>query len=155
MKTFMELQPFIVHVAHSYADTSEEARDLIQDIAVRLWERYDTFRGNSQLRTWFYRVTLNAAMQHRRQRIRRPQTISLDPDMPLAAEDDASQQMIDELYLIIRQLSKEERAIVTLYLDDKNYEEIAAILNLSPSNVGVKLHRIRQKMKSIKDHLNL
>lgn len=153
VETYMEMQPFLHRLARSYAADREEEQDLFQDISTRLWEQYGTFRGDCQPRTWFYRVALNAAMEHRRRAERRPPTVALTYDLPPAA-DDPTQQMLDELYAIIRQLAPDERAIVALYLEDKNYEEIGAILHLSATNAGVKLHRIRQKMKTIKEHMH-
>jgi len=96
-----------------------------------------------------YRIALNTAIA-----IYRKSKISIDyyqefPEhLHLSGEKDISQNE-ERLFLALRQLNDSEKAVISLYLEDFNYAEIAAITGLSESNVGVRLNRIKNKLKQI------
>lgn len=134
-------------VAGLYCDNGTDREDLQQEIAYQLWKSYGSFRGDSAPSTWMYRVALNTAMTRFRRRT--PRLIFRErlpePSVPAAAEAEPKVRLL----AAIRSLPRAERALVALYLEDMSHREIGAILGLSENNVGVKLHRIKNKLKKL------
>lgn len=142
----------IYKVCHLYCNTEEDRRDLFQEIVLQLWKSYHSFRGDAQISTWMYRVALNTAITMYRKDSKRPTGISLsiaEFELPDITDLSDNSENLRKLKLAIEQLSKIERAIIMLYLDEKSYVEIADIIGISQSNVGVKLNRIKTKLEKI------
>ncbi|WP_338876526.1 RNA polymerase sigma factor [Spirosoma sp. SC4-14] len=149
----------IVHsVCRLYSRELEDRKDLYQEIVLQLWRGFSTFRGESKASTWIYRIALNTAISLVRRRSR--QIVSTTADGELLA----TSQLIDpppdnepmqQFYEALEQLSPVEKAVIFLYLDDNSYEQIATVLGISVSNVGVKLNRIKAKLKKIVAEDNL
>ena len=140
-------QALIYKICHLYADTAVDVEDLFQEIVVNLWQAYPRFDGRAKATTWMYRVGLNTAVSQLRRRERRPPQQALDPTigqrMPLW--DDQSRR----LYAAIKQLNAVEKAIVTLYLEGFSYREIGETVGISENYVGVRLNRIKDKLRHL------
>lgn len=141
-------------ICRVYEDDRDARRDLFQDILVQLWRALPSFAGHAQVGTWLYRVALNTALSYRRrQAVRRETQLEASPDpvssAPSASEQLESAQRVERLHRAIRHLGEIDRMVVTMYLDDRSYREMADVLGISESNVGVKLHRIRQKLAAL------
>lgn len=153
-----QFRPVINKVCFMYATNDEPLGDLYQEVVLQLWKAFPRFRGESKMSTWVYRIAMNTCVSNLRHRNVRPQTSSLrlphggEPFSRLLYDDDDEQEQenLRELYRLIGELGKLERAIILLWLDEKSYEEIAEILNLSSSNVGVRINRIKEKLRRIK-----
>lgn len=143
----------IIHkVCGMYGKHEEARRDLFQDIVLQLWRAYDSFKGESKISTWMYRVALNTAISGFRKQKRKPEQTSLsDKAYQIAYKlPDADQEEKRVfLYKAIEQLSEVEKGIVMLYLEDHSYDEIAEIIGITPNYVGVKLNRIKGRLKKI------
>ncbi len=146
----------VVKVARAYTQTAEDCQDLMQEIFLQVWRSLSQFEGRASASTWSYRVALNTALswqrnQRRRQADRLP--IFEIPDVPGPAGDSAAQvekrEVIERLYGAIRQLPKGDTALVLLYLDDLSYRQIAEVLGISESNVGVKLNRAKKVLADL------
>ncbi|CAG5068094.1 ECF RNA polymerase sigma factor SigG [Dyadobacter sp. CECT 9623] len=139
-------------ICKMYCPDAEDRRDLFQEIVFQLWKAFPTFRQESNVNTWVYRVGMNTAISNFRKEKKRqsPAGFAL-PDIafPDFYENDNSNSETVLLYQAIEQLSAVEKAIVLLYLDEKSYDEMAGILGISKSNVGVKLSRIKIKLEKI------
>ena len=151
---FLELvnryQPVIHKVCRMYADSPEDRQDLFQDILFQLWRSYPSFQGRSNFSTWMYRIALNTAIAALRKEIRKPEHIGLDGEaIPVAAPgvDAGTAERVEALYGLIRKLSRVDRALVMLYLEDLSYREMSEVLGLSESNIGVKLNRIKARLQ--------
>lgn len=143
----------ILHkVCRLYGKEEEDRKDLYQEIILQLWRSFPTFRQEAQPSTWLYRVALNTAISLVRRQARRIVPIALDHIL-LATKQEAEPSEMDEtmaqFYLAIELLSPVEKALILLYLDNNSYDEIARIIGISNSNVGVKLNRIKAKLKRI------
>lgn len=136
----------IAKVCCAYASPGADFGDLYQETVVNLWQGYDRFRGDARISTWIYRVAINTCITWMRRNRRHSSSMSIDDVLPIEAEESA--RMADYKYLqsLIARLEPLEKAVVTLWLEEKSYEEIAFITGLSQSNVGVKLHRIKDKL---------
>ncbi len=140
----------IFKVAGLYTNSDEDRDDLVQEIVYQLWKSFDTFNEQSKLSTWMYRVALNTAIFQLNKTKRTISTIPIDKgDFGLVDDlEKAEEERIKQLYEQIQKLNLLEKGIVLLYLEGKNHEEIATITGLSISNVGTRLSRIREKMKT-------
>ena len=140
----------IYKVCQLYCHESENRKDLFQEIVIQLWKAYPNFRGEAKLSTWIYKIALNTAISSLKKENKNKliKTIS-DSEFEIPALEITENEHLKKLYQAIQQLTEIERAIIMLYLDEKNYEEITEIVGISKSNVGVKLNRIKQKLSKI------
>ena len=149
----LESNQNIVHkVCSLYTDNRDAHNDLFQEITIQLWKAYPKFRGDSKFSTWMYRVALNTAITLYRKSKKQPKTQVFDTvSFRIKAEpyDPSEQEQINLMYSAIRQLGDIDKALVFLYLEDKNYREIADTLGISEVNARVKMSRIKNKLKSI------
>jgi RNA polymerase sigma-70 factor (ECF subfamily) len=131
----------IYKICNLYAE-EEDREDLKQEIIYQLWKSYPNFRGDSKFQSWMYRIALNTAIaKYRKKQII---TETIIPERMVAEASEHPER--ERLYRAIGTLNEADKAVVTLYLDDYQYEEIADILGISTSHVGVKLHRIKEKL---------
>ncbi len=140
----------VLKVARAYTLNSEDCQDLAQEILLQVWCSMPQFQDRASASTWCYRVALNTALRwHRREHHRQARQQPLLEVEPLPTpEPDCAQQlhqreMVERLYTAIRQLPKADAALVLLYLDQLSYRQIAEVLGISESNVGVKLNRVK------------
>jgi len=143
----------IIHkVCSIYCDTLEDREDLFQEVVAQLWRSYPTFRSESKVSTWMYRVALNTAITHFKKSNRRPDKGQYDNSL-LQIEDDCYDETFDEqvklLHSAIAKLTGIEKSIILLYLEDKPYEEIAEIIGITQNYVRVKMNRIKGKLKKL------
>jgi RNA polymerase sigma-70 factor (ECF subfamily) len=146
-----EYHPIIYKICRVYS-SNEDFDDLYQEILINLWRSYQSFEGRSKVSTWLYRVALNTSLTYQRNTKKNKSHTTLQALPELAAEESGvtdKNEQIEQLYLAISQLDKNDRSIMLLYLDEKSYDEIADITGLSQSNVGVKINRIKKKLFQI------
>ncbi len=146
----------IIKVARAYTLTADECQDLAQEILLQAWSSLSRFQGNSTPATWFYRVALHTAMNwHRKDRPRRLHQQPLLEFQTVLAEETNScdlvqqREAIENLYEAIHRLPKTDVALVLLYLDELSYREMASVLGISESNVGVKLNRAKKALAAL------
>lgn len=148
-------QGAIYKVCFVYASDSEQIKDLYQEVILNLWTAFPRFRGDCKETTWVYRIAMNTCITSLRKSSTRPATVPLpirmDPSTE-AEEEDEHRYRLKLLYQQINRLEKMERALILLWLEEKSYQEIAEILGLSISNVGVKLTRVKEKIKTMLNH---
>ena len=138
-------QKLIHKVCNVYCYTTDDRKDLFQDIVLQLWRSYPSYKGQASLSTWMYRVALNTAITQ--QRKKKTQLVPLEQVAIQGSMDDDDQQHDHSLLTaLINELDKIEKSLILLYLEQKSYEEIADIMGLSKTNVSVKLVRIKKKL---------
>ncbi|SFR49357.1 RNA polymerase sigma-70 factor, ECF subfamily [Robiginitalea myxolifaciens] len=151
--TELEQNQNIVHkVCSLYTNNRDAHNDLFQEITIQLWKAYPKFRGDSKFSTWMYRVALNTAITLYRKSKKQPKTQDFDSVVyRIQSEeyDPTEQQQINLMYAAVKQLGDIDKALVFLYLEDKNYKEIAETLGISEVNARVKMNRIKTKLKAI------
>lgn len=149
----LEKHQNIVHkVCRLYTNNQDAHNDLFQEITIQLWRAYPKFRGDAKFSTWMYRVGLNTAITLYRKSKRRISTQGIDAvEFKIKAEayDDTEEQQLKVLYKAVQQLNDIEKALVFLYLEDKNYREISETMGISEVNARVKMNRIKTKLKTI------
>jgi len=151
--TELEKNQNIVHkVCRLYTNDQESHNDLFQEIAIQLWKAYPKFRGEAKFTTWMYRVALNTAItQYRKSKRKIPIQDFESVVYKIRADeyDSEEEQRLSLLYKAVKQLGDIEKALVFLYLEDKDYGEIASTLGISEVNARVKMNRIKNKLKTI------
>lgn len=151
-KEFIELirqnERVIYKVCSFYASPQAPADDLYQETVVNLWRAWPRFRAEAAVSTWIYRVALNTCISYMRREKKHPRGVPV-PDVP-EPPDDGGDERLATLYRLIGMLNKMDKAVVLLYLEGSSNAEIATITGLSPGNVAVRLTRIRDKMKTLK-----
>lgn len=149
----LEQHQNIVHkVCRLYTNNQDAHNDLFQEITIQLWKAFPKFRGDSKFSTWMYRVGLNTAITLYRKSKRRINTSEIDlVQFKIKAEDydDTEEQQLKLLYQAVHQLNDIEKALVFLYLEEKDYREISETLGISEVNARVKMNRIKTKLKTI------
>jgi RNA polymerase sigma-70 factor (ECF subfamily) len=146
----------VMKVARAYTLTNDDCQDLAQEILLQAWRSLPNFAGKASPATWFYRVALHTAMNwHRKDKPRRAHQQPL-LDVQVLASDGADsalraqqQEIVEQLYAAIHQLPKADAALVLLYLDELSYREMAEVLGISESNVGVKLNRAKKSLSAL------
>ena len=147
-----EHQGIIRKVCHLYGRNDADRDDLYQEIVIQLWKAFGSFRGDSKISTWMYRIALNTAISNLRKQSRK---VALSfPEFIPREEADTNEERIKEenlrqMYAAITRLSEVEKAIVMLYLEDKSYEEMEDILGISNGTLRVKMNRIKDKLRTL------
>ena len=139
----------ILHkVVLSFAETREDRDDLFQEILIRVWESVPKYRAESSPASWMYRTALNRAITwvRRESRSRGRFNFQIEVDSLSDSLDEGEQELLTELYSELRRLPEVNRSLILLQLDGFSYSEIADITGLTPSNVGVRISRLKQAL---------
>ena len=129
-----------------FSNNQDEVNDLFQEVLMRLWQGWEKFRGESDERTWVYRVALNCCISIERKKKTRKSSQIMN-GINLFDESDTNNHQTELLHSRIMKLQPFDRAIVLLWLEDLSYDDIGAIVGISAKNVGVRLVRIREQLK--------
>jgi len=150
VQVIKENEGLIFKITTLYTNNTEERSDLYQEIVYQLWKSFSSFRGQSKISTWIYRVALNTSIYFLKKDKRKVTTVPINMEMLNPADDfdEEEEKRIKMLYEHIRLLNLLEKGIILLYLEGKSYQEIAHITGLSQTNVGTRLSRIKEKLKS-------
>lgn len=151
--TELESNQNIVHkVCSLYTNDRDSHNDLFQEITIQLWKAYPKFRGEAKFSTWMYRVALNTAITLYRKSKRRIKTQDFDSvlyKIKTDEYDDTEERQLKLIYDAVKQLGDIDKALVFLYLEDKDYSEIASTLGITEVNARVKMNRIKNKLRTI------
>lgn len=140
----------IAKVCSVYASATAPFADLYQEVMVNLWTGLDSYQGDAKVSTWIYRLALNTCITwHRRNSRHTVGVVPLDLCSEVADDNTSYVDRWQELQGLIECLEPIEKALLTLWLDEKSYEEIAAITGISKANVATRLHRIRTKLSKL------
>ena len=148
-KMVKEHRKTIYTVCYFFSKDTEEVNDLYQEILINLWKGFEQFRGESSLKTWIWRVSLNTCNNQERKKKSSVQTIPLSIDIDLYNDDDTQSKQIQMLYNRINRLDVFDRAIILLWLENMSYQDIADVVGISLSNVTTRLFRIKEQLKSM------
>ena len=157
-KEFTELlyqnQGIVHKVCSLYFNNRVDKEDYKQELIIQLWKAFPSFNKQSKFSTWMYRVCLNAAIDILRKEKTQPKLVKIENHVFEATNvhNSENNENKEKLYQAINTLSNIDKAIITLYLDEFSYKEIAEIIGISESNTGVKINRIKSLiLKSIEN----
>jgi len=148
-KEFTELlfknQGIVHKICNLYFNNRVEKEDYQQELIIQLWKAFPCFENKSKFSTWMYRVCLNAAIDLIRKEKTQPQFVKLEARIEETIVDNQSviSSNQEKLYWVISRLSDIDKAIITLYLEEFSYKEIAEIIGISEGNTGAKINRIK------------
>ncbi|NMH86999.1 sigma-70 family RNA polymerase sigma factor [Flavivirga algicola] len=147
LKLICKHQALVYKVCNIYRDTKEDKEDLFQEIIYQLFRAYPKFEGRSKVTTWMYRIALNTAMaSFRKSKVVMSKEKDI-PELPLQEKEENINK--ERLFLAIRQLNDADKALVSLYLEGLDNSEIANVIGITKNNVGVRLNRIKNKIKTL------
>ena len=144
-------QGILQKICNIYFYHNPYKEDYFQEILIRVWKAYPSFRNESAFSTWLYRIALNTAIDIIRKQSLQPQYVELSIlEYNISeSENNITSDMSDQLYEAIHQLSDTEKAIILLHLEEYNYREIAEIIGISEGNAGVRISRIKKQLVKI------
>lgn len=143
--------PIIIKICRAYTDSQEDYEDYYQEVCLQIWKSRNNFKGNSKWSTWIYRISLNVCLTLLKKK---------DKSQTLPSEEKISQDIeekpfldnqLQHLYEAIKKLSEIDRAVILLYLEEKSYQEISEVIGTSPNNIGVRITRIKKRLKKLLD----
>ena len=139
----------IYTVCYMFSQDEEEVNDLFQETLINMWKGIDSFREESKISTWIYRVALNTCLLQERKKKKEVKKVPLNMDVNFFEDNDANAKQARILHQRISQLAYVDRALVMLWLDGMSYDEIGAVVGISAQNVAVKLFRIKEQLKKM------
>lgn len=161
MKTKEQIQDFqniiqqhkgvFYKVARAYCPNEDDRQDLIQEMMIQVWQSRHRYNNQFKISTWLYRISLNVAISFYRKNTTRANkhTMLNEQTQQITTEDKtADERQLSLLEKFISELKEIDKALMVLYLEDKSHAEIAEILGMSISNVGTKIGRIKDKLKT-------
>lgn len=152
LSDFEENQNIAHKICRLYTTNQDAHNDLFQEITIQVWKNYSKFRGDAKFSTWMYRVALNTAISLYRKSTRTVKTQDFDDvsfKIKSTEYDDTEELQLKALYKAIHHLNDIDKALIFLYLEDKNYKEISETLGISEVNARVKMNRAKEKIKKI------
>ncbi|WP_158860253.1 RNA polymerase sigma factor [Lunatibacter salilacus] len=143
----------IIKLCRAYTNSQEDFEDYYQEVCLQIWRSKENFREESQWSTWVYRISLNVCLTLLKKKKNNSQHFVSDSLPAQETEDNYafSDESLNLLYDAIRKLSEIDRAIIMLYLEEKSNQEIADIMGTNPNNIGVRVRRIKMRLKKILD----
>jgi RNA polymerase sigma-70 factor (ECF subfamily) len=147
-----EHRGILVKVSRAYATAPGDEDDLMQEILLALWRSLPSFRGDSKVSTWIYRVALNVALSRRRADRHRRDEVPLERTAEPASDGEAAAHgrlQWTAVLAALRRLAPVDRALIVLALDGATQQDIADVFGLSANAAGVKLHRARRRLAEI------
>ena len=137
----------IYTVCYMFSNDADEVSDLFQETLINLWKGFESFRNESKLSTWIYRVAMNTCISADRKKRWQGSKVPLSMNINLYDDEDHETKQVRQLHERIQRLDLVDRALVMMWLEGMSYEEIADVVGISVKNVGVKLVRIKEKLK--------
>lgn len=151
LAALQENQDRLLRICSSYAHDAGETEDLFQEVLINIWKALPSFKGDSIISTWMYRITLNVSLRHRaklsreKARFSRLKSVTIEQ----VKNDERSETDHNKLIVLrncIRALNEADKAVITLYLEELSYREISEITGIKENTIAVKIKRIKKKL---------
>ena len=139
----------IFRICRGYSNSFEDAQDLFQDVTLNIWRSLSSFRNESHVNTWIYRITVNVCTRSRQHYLKKEKHFRRIEgiEFPESREESTdNENLVSRLRECVSKLQESDRTLVLLFLEDLPYREIASITGLSENNVAVKIKRIKNKL---------
>jgi RNA polymerase sigma-70 factor, ECF subfamily len=138
----------IFKIIRVYGRTPMDREDLFQEITFQVWRSIPSFRGESAVTTWIYRIALNVSIRWLRKEKKQVQSESLEDIQHIIHEvkDHSDDERLSWLYQEIHKLDEIDRSITLLMLDGLSYKEMSSIIGITETHIGVKINRIKKQL---------
>ena len=136
-------------MCRAYTNSQEDFEDYYQEVCLQIWRSRNSFREQSAWSTWIYRLSLNVCLTLLKKDKKVKERFSSDhlPEEVIEDSQAFEDEALNELYKAIRQLSEIDKGVILLYLEEKSYQEIAEITGTNANNIGVRIKRIKERLK--------
>lgn len=145
----------IIKLCRAYTNSPEDFDDYYQEVCLQIWRSKDNFREESEWSTFVYRIALNVCLTLLKKKKKNNNVQHFVSDTNPTEETEENHAFSDEslnlLYQAIKSLSEIDRAVIMLYLEEKPYQEIADIIGTNANNIGVRIKRIKTRLKELLD----
>ncbi|MFY0626914.1 MAG: sigma-70 family RNA polymerase sigma factor [Reichenbachiella sp.] len=142
----------IIKICRAYTDNQEDYEDYYQEVCLQIWKSKDNFKEKSQWSTWIYRISLNVCLTLLKGKKKNKEEATEQlPNISEEVDPVFSDESLNQLYASIRKLSEIDRAVILLYLEEKSYQEIGEIIGTNQNNIGVRIKRIKERLKKLLD----
>lgn len=144
----------IIKICRAYTNSQEDFEDYYQEVCLQIWRSHENFREQCKWPTWVYRISLNVCLtllKKKKSHGRSYFSSDVLPDILITNNRAFEDEPLNQLFVAIKQLSEVDRALILLYLEEKTYQEIAEILGTNANNIGVRINRIKERLKKILD----
>jgi RNA polymerase sigma-70 factor (ECF subfamily) len=142
----------LVKICRAYTNSQEDFEDCYQEVCLQIWRSNNNFKEQCEWSTWLYKISLNVCLTFLKKKKKANfQYFASDslPEVSIEENKAFADESLNQLYDGIRQLSEVDRGVILLYLEEKSYQEIADIIGTNPNNVGVRIKRIKERLKKI------
>ncbi|MGB5437053.1 MAG: sigma-70 family RNA polymerase sigma factor [Maribacter sp.] len=151
LNAFEENKEKLFRICSIYSKDPEDAKDLFQEVLVHVWRSMATFKGNSSLSTWMFRIALNVCLRFKNKHTKNQHRFIRLDSITIAnfgseERNGGENEKLIGLRKCVKKLNDGDKAIVALYLEGLAYREISNILGLSENNIAVKVKRIKSKL---------
>jgi len=148
-KIYHRHHPMVLQMCLGFVKGDKDtANDLSQEIFISVWNNLDKFRGASSYKTWIYRITVNTCLQYVKKEKSIP-IFGIENQTSLIETEKVTDDNIPKLYNAIGQLKKIDRLIIMMVLENQDYDSISEVIGIKPTNVRVKIHRIKKRLETI------
>ena len=144
----------IIKICRAYSNSQEDYEDYYQEVCLQIWKSRENFKNKSEWSTWIYRISLNVCLSLLRKQKKHNDAYDFEQNYnQFSNESDENEESrdysndISRLYKEIKKLSEIDRAIILLYLEKKTYKEISQIIGINSNSIGVKITRIKKRIK--------
>ena len=125
----------------------ETANDIVQEIFIKIWQHLDSFRNESTISTWIYRISVNCCLLHTRKPfLKKEARLQYLPDVPQEEYSRVTEERLRKMYDCIGQLEEAPKLIILLVLEGMGYPEIASVVGISEKTLRVRIHRIKKSL---------
>lgn len=139
----------IASICRSFSSSQSDFDDLKQDALLNIWKGISSFREDSDIRTWIYRITLNTCVSTYRKQSRRGVSVAIDNAAPIEAEENPLWEETQWLEKMVSSLPTADHAIIMMWLDEMTYEEIARVMGMNRNTVATRVRRIKQYLSKL------
>ena len=140
----------LLRICSVYSQDEDDRKDLFQEVLVNIWKSMPSFKANSSIGTWMFRVTLNVCLRMQAKQVKKKkQLIHMDSLELSNFEGHSIEEENEELKLMrdcIKKLNDADKAVITLYLEELPYRDIAEVTGVTENHVAVKIKRIKKKL---------
>ena len=141
----------LLRVCSVYAVDQDDKNDLFQEVLINIWKSLPSFKGNSSLSTWMYRITLNVCLTARTRLAKKKKRFVNMDSITISryrGETDTEEEnpLLRHLRTCMKEMNETDKALIALYLEELPYREIAAIIGITENHVAVKMKRLRSKL---------
>jgi RNA polymerase sigma-70 factor (ECF subfamily) len=140
----------ILHkVSLVYFKNKPDREDNLQEIIFQLWKSFPGLKNHTSIGSWIYAVSINTSISRIKKvsRIEYRETIPEMPDKSNVIDEMSMNESFQILLAAIYNLDELDKSIMLLYLEEKSYDEIANIIGISKSNVGVRINRAKELLR--------